>query len=447
MRPSGKPLTTEPIVALAEEAYIFAFPMLENYRTMDRTTGSGAPYGKRRCFNTLYHAENLLGPDFKGIVAPNNDTLYSSSWLDLDSGPLVLSVPDIPRQRYFVFQMVNMYNHNFGYIGTRTTGSDAADYLIAGYRWKGPVPAGIRKVFRSESRFAFLLGRTLVAGPDDLDRVRTIQRGYRLRTLDEYLGREGGASKAERSLPPYEPEKAQTAAFIGLLNFILGQAAIHPDDQPLLDRLAAIGLNPGSPFDHHRLSPEMNAAIETGIRQANQKIAEKVKAINRRVNGWSSLVGSHGPRAVLSRRYLINAAGAKAGLYGNDKEEASNFVAFVDETGADLDGSKHTYRLHFDAGRLPPVNGFWSITLYRLPEILLVHNPIDRYAIGDRTPGVQYGRDGSLDIYLQHPAPAPEQASNWLPCPEGPFAVALRCYLPDETAFKTYFPPGIQPMT
>jgi len=434
----------EELTAIAEAAYIFAYPMLENYRTMDRMTGINTPPSRQRAFNTLRHTSKLLGPDFKNIVAPNNDTLYSSTWLDLDLEPQVVSVPEIPDQRYYVFQMVNMYNHNFGYIGARTTGYTPGDYLIAGHSWQGPIPAGIRQAFRSETRFAYLLGRTLVDGPADLDQVKAIQAGYRLQSLSQYLGRPSPSAESARHIMPYDAEKALTAEFIAYLNFILGNAMIHPDEAGMIQRFAGIGIAPGQPFRPDSLRQNELEAINRGIRRARKKIEQKVKEIGRVTNGWRSLEDSHGPREVMAGRYLQNAAGAMAGLYGNDKEEASNFAAFVDETGAELNASEHAYVVKFDADGFPPVNAFWSITMYRLPEILLVSNPIDRYSIGNRTRELKYGADGSLEIYVQHNSPGPDRESNWLPAPRGPFILALRNYWPDVNRFSKYAPPAIK---
>ncbi|MFH2132681.1 MAG: DUF1254 domain-containing protein [bacterium] len=444
MNPSNRHPDLSEITRTAEEAYIFAYPILENYRTMDRVTGLNTPAEMRRAFNTLRHTDKLLGPDFKNIVAPNNDTLYSSSWLDLKQGPLVLSVPEIPDRRYYVFQLVNLYNHNFGYIGARTTGYEPGNYLITGYDWQGTVPEGIRQVFPSESRFAFLLGRTLVDGPGDLEKVRAIQKGYRLQSLDQYLGHPPAPQPPDRQVRPWEPEKAQTADFIDALNYVLGNARIHPDEAAMINRFSLIGIEPGKPFDGSALPGDVTAAIETGIHQALDRIKQKVQAIGRKVNGWNSMAGSHGPREVMAGRYLVNAAGAMAGLYGNDEAEASNFVAFLDGAGNPLDGTENRYTLRFETGQLPPVHAFWSITMYRLPEILLVHNPIERYAVGDRDRELHYGDDGSLEILLQHESPEANRVSNWLPTPPGPFALALRCYLPDQDRFPTYEPPGIQ---
>jgi hypothetical protein len=434
------------ITSIAEEAYIFAYPMLENFRTMERLTGARATPEKRRYFNRFRHSEKLLGADFDRIVAPNTDTLYSSSWLDLAAQPLVLSIPDIADRRYYVFQLVNMYNHNFGYIGARTTGFESKDYLIAYRDWPGEIPPGISGVFRSETRFAFLLGRTLVEGPEDLENVRRLQQDYHLQSLGRYMGIEKADSTEQGPiLPVFDAEKAATADFITYLNFILGNASIHPDEAEMVKRFSRIGIRPGgNAFDRQSTDGSVVRAIDEGVGRALEKIRQKVKQMGRSVNGWNSMADSHGPREVMAGRYLDNAAGAMAGLYGNDKEEASNFAGFRDHTGEELDAAKRAYTLRFPPDRLPPVLAFWSLTMYRLPEILLVDNPIDRYAIGDRTKELRYQSDGSLQIFIQHEYPGRDKASNWLPAPAGPFILALRCYLPDPGKFPFYTPPAIR---
>jgi hypothetical protein len=444
MTPQTHDAQMEEIVSLAEEAYIFAFPMLENLKTMDRIAGPTAPSKTKRRFNTLLSNTKLLGPEFKKIVAPNNDTVYSSSWLDLSHEPLVLTVPDIPDQRYYVFQMVNLYNHNFGYAGSRTTGTSKGNFLIAGHDWSGPTPESIKKVFRSETRFVFLCGRTLIDGPEDVENVRAIQKGYLLEPLSRYSGAPSTEEPPDPVFPAYDAEKAGSPEFISYLNFILGNAFIHLDDQPILGRLARIGVGPGRSFSSRDLSEERLEAIKKGIEIGTEKIRKAAQKMGIKVNGWNTLADSHGPREVMGKRPVINAAGAAIGLYGNDKEEANNYTCSTDRNGEKLDGSDARYVLRFEKGNLPPVKAFWSITLYQPPLVQMVENPIKRYSIGDRTRGLKYGEDGSLTLCIQHKAPGAEKESNWLPCPDGPFMLALRNYWPDLEKFHQFVPPSVQ---
>ena len=437
-------LSLSEIAAIAEEAYIFALPMLENYKTMHRIARPDAPGKAKRKFNNLLSNSRILGPEFKKIVAPNNDTVYSSSWLDLSHEPLVLTVPDIPDKRYYVFQLVNMYNYNFGYVGARATGYKAGDYLITNYNWNGELPKGINKVFQSETRFVFLFGRTLIDGPEDVENVKTIQKGYRLQYLSQYIGKSDTPDYPDPVFQPYEADKAASAEFIGYLNFILANAAIHPDDQSKIERFEKIGIAPGKLFNMKDLSSGVLEAINKGIAIGKEKIQATGQKIGVQKNGWSTLADSHGPREIMAQRPLVNAAGAALALFGNDKEEANNYTCNMDIDGNPLSGAKHAYTLRFQKGNLPPVKAFWSITLYEPPTITMVENPIKRYSIGDRTRGLRYEDDGALTIYIQHASPGPGKESNWLPCPIGPFVLALRNYWPDENRFASFTPPVLE---
>lgn len=433
------------IEAIAEEAYIMAYPMMENYKTMEQSVRSGSSKRKLQPFNWLLNNSQLLGPEFTQIVAPNHDTVYSSTWLDLKNSPQVLSIPDIPDERYYVFQLVNMYNYNFGYIGARTHGYTAGNYLIHGPDWVGKVPDCIDQTFRSESRFAYLIGRTLIDGPEDREKIKIIQKGYKLEHLSQFENQiESLAQTQTPDFKPYDVQKSLSAEFIDYFNIILGQSAIHPDDQSKINKFSRIGVVPGKTFVINELSEQKRQAIERGIRSAIKKIKSKVKEIGLRLNGWNILMDSHGPREIMASRPLVNAAGAMAALYGNDKEEASNFACFVDQDGQELDASKYDYRIRFEKGAFPPVKAFWSITMYRLPEFLLVKNPIDRYTIGDRTLNLIYEEDGSLEIVIRNETPKPEFGKNWLPAPNGPFVLALRNYWPDMNRFSKFTPPAIQ---
>jgi len=174
-----------------------------------------------------------------------------------------------------------------------------------------------------------------------------------------------------------------------------------------------------------------------------EKIRKKCQETGVAVNGWTTIAGSHGSREVMGKNRLLNAAGAAIGLYGNDKEEASNFACFVDGNGDAFDGLKLNYRLRFERGKLPTARAFWSITMYRMPQMLMVENPINRYSIGDRTGNLKYAKDGSLTLYIQHKSPGQDKESNWLPAPDAPFALALRVFWPDEKLFPTFAPPAV----
>ena len=430
-QPKEVELTPEQAKQVAEEAYIFAFPMLDNYKMMfAQAIFEGSP-AYDAPFNTLKNKAILLGPEYTTIVRPNNDTFYSIIWLDLRGEPVVLSVPAITDNRYYSFQLIDLYTHNFDYIGTRSTGFGAGNYIIAGPGWKGEVPEGVAKVIPTEGNFAVALGRTQVFGPDDVENAVSVQQGYKAQLLSEYLGQEPPAAPASLDFPVYSPEKVKTAEFIGYLNFILGQLEPHPSEEALLEKFAGIGIGPDRPFDVEKIDPEIKKAIEEGIAGALEKIEAKTLELGERHNGWMQITGVFGTREAMQGKYLVRAAAAYFGLWGNTLEEAFYPETNLDADGEALDGSKHKYVLHFEADEIPPVKAFWSLSMYKLPEQLFIENEINRYVISSATEGLRYEEDGSLNVYIQKETPGGEMTSNWLPAHDGPFSLQARLYWPE----------------
>lgn len=441
-------VTPEEAQAIAQEAYVYAFPMMENYRTMyvqaiDRTApGYGAP------FNEFVHKTELLGPEFKDIVRPNNDTMYSFAWLDLRAQPIVITVPEI-KDRYYSVQLVDMFTHNFAYVGTRATGTEAGSYVIAGSQWQGSKPGGAKGVFRSETNFVYCIVRTEVDGADDVAAVVALQKQYRLTPMNAFLGRSHVPVATGITFPAYDPNRAKSAEFMELFNFILGQVVIVPEEQELFERFAKIGIRPGALSASLGLTPEIRGAIDEGVDRGVMAIGQATRDPNklegvevRAERGWQGIDGMFGPRRQMRSEYLVRALGAMIGLYGNDTEEAYYPIGSADASGNAFDGSKHDYVMRFEKDELPQVDAFWSMTMYSLPDQLMVENPIDRYSIGDRSK-LRYGKDGSLTIYIQHDSPGKRKASNWLPAPDGPFSLQFRMYLPKPEALDPlYLPPG-----
>jgi hypothetical protein len=423
-------ITPQEAKQIAEEAYIFAFSMLENYKTMYVQAVNENLPTYRAPFNQFAHMRHLLGPEFTEVVGPNNDTLYSLAWLDLGAEPIVLSLPDFPERRYYVIQIVDMYTFNVEYIGARTTGSQAAKYLFAGPGWDGPTPQGIDGVRRTDGRFLFLLGRTAASGKEDVSAVNALQDQFALTPLSAYLGQPAPAPVPAPDFPPYDPGKAASLEFISYFNFLLGQLEPGPDEQPLLKEWAQIGVQPGQAFNPEALAPDIREAVAEGVAAAHEKIKAESLSVGRNVNNWTLIGEGFGYRSMVGGKDLIRAAANMVGIYGNNPEEAYNFTAAKDGDGEPLDASKHNYVIHFETP--PPVQAFWSVTMYKLPTPLFVANPINRYSIGDRTPGFEPNEDGSVTIYLQHKSPGPHEESNWLPAPDGPFALALRIYWPEQ---------------
>jgi len=436
-------ITPEEVQTITEEAYIFSFPILDQYKMLFAMALYPESGAYEAPLNVMSHKTELLGPDHTVIVRPNSDTLYSVAWLDLRAEPMVLSVPAIPLERYYSFQLIDLYTHNFGYVGSRATGPEAGNYLITGPGWSGETPDDITAVIPCETAFATALARTAVFGPEDVPNVAAIQAEYAVTSLSEFAGTQPPTAAAPPQLPPYNPEQARSAGFVTLINAFLPYLGQHPSEAELWKRFARIGI--GADFELEALDPEIRTAMDAGVAAALEKIETEGANLGSRQNGWMLTEASFGTREAMQGRTLRRAGAAAFGLYGNDLEEAYYPEASADADGEALDASKHDYVLYFAAEELPPVKSFWSLSMYNLPEQHFIHNPINRYILGDRTEGVVYGEDGSLTVYLQHESPGKDKESNWLPAPDGLFSLQMRCYWPEpERLDPLYAPPAVE---
>ncbi|MBY2908558.1 DUF1254 domain-containing protein [Rhizobium leguminosarum] len=412
--------TPEEARAIAKEAYVYSYAPIASYGTWSKqATMPDAPEYVGG-FNTFRHYSEAFTPENKDIVTPNNDTPYSWAWLDLRAEPIVLSVPKVPKDRYYVMQLIDLFTYNFGYVGVRATGFDAGNYLIAGPGWTGEKPKGVTKVIRAETLIVGILGRTSLDGPSDVENVKAIQAKYRLTPLSAFLKTPTPPGAPAIEFPPYDPAKATSHDFIGYINFLLQFAQpTVPSEKALMARFAKIGIAPGNPWDPSTVDPDELAAIDQGVADAQAEMAEVAKTT-------LSSNGLFGSRDLLKDDYMTRAMGAEKGLFGNSLEEAW-YGGFVG------DGAKPTV-LHFSADQLPPAKFFWSLTLYTLPDRLLYANPLKRYSIGDRTKGLVYGKDKSLTIYLGHSSPGKGKEANWLPTPDGKYSLVARVYGPEKAA-------------
>jgi hypothetical protein len=422
---SGAAVNPAEASEIAKEAWLYAYAPIQGYQTMYNQTQNKDFPGYVGGFNRFRHYARSATPADKDIVTPNNDTPYSWAWLDLRAQPVVLSLPAVPAPRYYVNQWFDLYTHNFAYTGVRTTGREAGNYLFVGPRWNGQVPKGITKVFRSETDFIGTLTRTQLAGPDDVPAMQAVQAQYKLTPLSQFTGKQPPKPAPPVSWPAWDAKKAEGIGFIGYLNALLPFMPPVPSEKATLTRFAKIGIGPGRAFDPTHFDPATRSAIDQGIADASKQLKEFALS-------QTDSKAYFGTREFLGADYAMKrAAGAQLGIYANSKEEAVYGAYQTAPDGKLLDGSKK-WILRFEPGQQPPVTLFWSITMYNLPGRLLVENPIDRYSIGDRTAGLKRGPDGSLEIYLQNEKPGPEQASNWLPTPNGPFFLASRYYGPKE---------------
>lgn len=429
--------------AIAKEAYIYGVPMVTVYSTLyEFSVDKGNPQYKGP-FNSILNVARVFTPDDTAFVTPNSDTPYTFIGPDLRAEPMVLSVPAMEKNRYFVFQMMDLYTFNFDYVGSRTTGNNGGDYLIAGPNWKGPTPKGIAKVIRSETQLVNVVGRTQLFNPADLDNVKKIQAGYKLRPLSEYLGKPALAPEPEvKWIKPMVPaEQSKSLEFFNQLAFLLQFTSVNPTEAALRKRFESIGIVPGQPFETDSLSDARKTALLNGLADG-QKAIDTYRAT---LGGKSAdLFGS---RAFLKNNYLKRATGTQVGIGANSKDEALYPIYSKDSEGKPLDGISGRYILRYAKGKFPPVNAFWSLTMYALPSQLLVKNPINRYLINSpMLPDLKRDADGGLTIYIQNESPGPDKKSNWLPAPKGPFMMAARYYWPKQELLDgKWKSPAVQP--
>lgn len=419
---------------IAKQAYLYGFPMVDNYRIQYSYFVDKQDPNYKGTWNQVHSLARVTTPADTAIQTPNSDTPYSFIGADLRAEPLVLTIPPIEAGRYFSVQFIDAYTYNFAYVGSRTTGNGGGKYLLAGPGWHGAKPAGISAVIQSDTDFAFIGYRTQLFGPDDLDNVKKIQDGYRVAPLSAFLNAPApAASPAIEFVKPLTPEQEKTSPqFFDILNFTLRYAPALPSEKDLRARFATIGIGPAGTFDADKLSPEMRTAVEGGMADAWAEFNALQK--DKLNTGQLTAADLFGSRQQLGDNYLYRMAGAVLGIYGNSKQEALYPLFPNDSTGAPLNGdNSYTYR--FPPGQLPPVNAFWSLTMYKLPESLLVANPIDRYLINSpMLPNLKADADGGYTLYIQHTSPGPEKESNWLPAPQGPFQLLLRLYWPKDQA-------------
>ncbi|NVK40293.1 MAG: DUF1254 domain-containing protein [Oceanospirillaceae bacterium] len=426
-------VTAEEARAIAKEAYIYANPIVDAYRAMyswfldEQSPEFKAP------LNRIGNVPRVFTPEDRAVQSPNSDTPYSFLALDLRTEPYVLKVPKIEKQRYFSIQLIDLYTHNFDYIGSRATGNGGGDFLIAGPGWQGDAPDGIKKVIRSETELVIAVYRTQLFGPDDLDKVKAIQAGYEVQPLSAFLGQPApAAAPAIEFIEPLTREEiTKSPKVFQQLNFVLQFCPTHPSEQELMERFAKLDIGAGKTFDWDAFSPDIQAAIGQGIADAWADFAQ-LKA-----RGDAGEIGTadiFGTREHLQNNYLYRMAAGALGLWGNSEAEAIYPAYWNDTDGQALDGANR-YTLRFASGQLPPVNAFWSLTMYELPEMLLVANPIDRYLVNSpMLDDFVRNDDGGVTLYIQHELPGRALEPNWLPAPAGPFFMAMRLYWPKAEA-------------
>jgi DNA sulfur modification protein DndE len=444
--PSGRNTSTDTgidsaSVTLVKEAYTFGLPLVLMDITRKKFTDGNNPEAAAE--NTFLHKSYFPDASFRDVVRPNADTYYSTAFLDLKNGPVVLSVPNT-HGRYYMMPMLDAWTNVFASPGTRTTGNTAHDFLVSGPGWKGTVPAGMEQI-TAPTDMVWIIGRTQVNNKEDgAANVIPLQKQYRLTPLSVWgktytppaaaAGRDvpqGGPNEIVRNMPVDE--------FFSYLNRLMLDNPPAAADQSMVDKFALIGIKAGAVFKMNDFNKATQEAITKIPEETFNTAMNFFQDPGQLEQGWNPLRGKQG---TYGTDYATRALIAIGGLGANLREDAMYPSAGKDADGKPLNGA-HQYVLHFEKGKTPPAKAFWSITLYG-PDGYMVDNPIKRNAIGDRS-SLKKNADGSLDIYIQRAHPGKDKESNWLPAAEGDFNVILRVYWPDDNMLKgNWMPPGIR---
>lgn len=435
-------LTPEEVRAIAKEAYIYGFPIVDNLRVQYAYFIDKDDPDYKAPYNILYNIPRVFTSKDKAIQTANSDTPYSWIGLDLRTEPMVFTVPPIEKNRYWSLQLIDLYTHNFDIPGTRTDGNNGGSFLIAGPNWKGEKPEGITRVIRCETEIASAQFRTQLFDSADLENVKKIQEQYIVKPISAFLNQPAPKAAPEINFPkPLTPETQRTSLeFFSLLNFYLQFCPTHPSEKDLRDRFAKIGLVPGKTFDAASLSPEIKESLSAGMQDAWKEF--DAFNTNEIKTGKVGSAEAFGTREHLNNNYMFRMAGAVLGIYGLSKEEAIYPIYQTDSEGQPLNAANNKYILTMKSDEMPPVNAFWSYTMYELPARIMTENPINRYLINSAMlPDLKRNPDNSITIYLQHESPGKDKESNWLPAPNGPFFFVNRLYWPKPEALNGTWKP------
>jgi len=422
--------TTQEAYEIGVEAYVYFYPLV----TIDvtRRVGTNVEAGKIPMFgpmNAFSHGRAYPTADFKAVVRPNFDTLYSSAWLDLTKEPMVVSAPDTGG-RYYMLPMLDMWTDVFAVPGKRTTGTKPGNFAVVPPGWQGQLPSGVEKI-QSPTSYVWIIGRTQTNGVKDYEAVHKVQDGYIITPLSQW-GKTPQPVKAvidpsvDMKTPPLDQvNKMPAAKYFKYAAELMKPNPPHATDWSTIARLKRIGIEPGKSFDYERLDPSVQQALARAATDGLKGMYAKIPTVARVVNGWSMNTDTMG---VYGNYYLKRAIVAMMGLGCNQAEDAIYPINLADADGKPLVG-ENNYVLHFNKEELPPIEAFWSVTMYDEAGFQ-VANPLNRFAIGDRDE-LKYNADGSLDLYLQHESPGSDNESNWLPSPaKGTLGITMRLYAP-----------------
>ena len=434
--------TEEEAQAIGVDAYLYFYSLVTMDITRKQISNIEPGKGFGGPMNSFVNIPAYPTADVKVVVRPNFDTLYSSGWLDLTKEPMVVSVPDTGG-RYYLLPMLDMWTDVFASPGWRTTGTEAGHFVVAPPGWRPDLRDRLIEDFKlpkntqridAPTFYVWIIGRTKTDGPSDYAAVNKIQSGYKITPLSQW-GKtpEPVEVKIDPAIDMKTPPKVQVDTMTADTYFAYAAELMklqppHVTDQPIIARLKSIGFELGKSFDLEKADPIVKKALE-GVPKAAQKLMEwKIPTLARVANGWSMNTDTMG---VYGNYYLKRAIVAQLGLGANLPEDAIYPLNLGDESGKPLDGA-NKYAIHFDKANIPPVNAFWSITLYD-QQGFQVANSLSRFAVSSWMP-FQYNPDGSLDLYFQNESPAPDKEANWLPAPKGEFNLCMRLYAPKSDA-------------
>ena len=440
---AGTAVTVAEAASIGVDAYLYFYPLLSMDVTRKQFTNiePGKAFGKGP-MNMFTNIPEYPPGTFRGVVRPNFDTLYSSAWLDMTKEPVVISAPDTGG-RYYLLPMLDMWTDVFASPGWRTTGTTAADYLVTPPGWSGKVPDGVTQI-PAPTPYVWIIGRTKTDGPADYDAVHKIQAGYKVTPLSQW----GGEVKppqvtidpaVDMTTPPKVQVDTMTAdTYFAYAAELLKANPPHITDQPIIAQLKKICFEPGQSFDLSKAPSEVQEGLKLAPAKALQLMAWKVPTVVRVANGWSMNTDTMG---VYGNYYLKRAIIAQQGLGANLPEDAIYPLNLADSTGKPLNGESN-YVLHFEKDQIPPVNAFWSVTLYD-QDGFQVPNALNRFAVSSWMP-FAFNADGSLDLHFQNESPGKDKEVNWLPAPKGPFNLTMRLYAPKSDALTgRWNPPAV----
>lgn len=435
------PAIAQDVRQQAREAYIYTYPMVKNYLTMYQYALEPGGSQYKGPLNTMTSIARVYTPEDTAIITPNSDTPYSFIVFDLRAEPVVVTMPAIEKERYYSLQLIDLYTNNVDYLGTRVDGNDGGDFLITGPGWKGEVPEGIKRVIEMPTTLAIGIVRTQLFSPSDLVKVKETQAGYKAAPLSSYAG-----TPAPPPLPPVNwmpiSDELMVTDYWQLASFLLQFAPPYPGDEGERQNLAKLAIREGAAWPRPDLSPDDHAAMKEVAVATEKEIRDEAG----RLTDSSKLFGTP---EFMKGRYMVRAAAAQGGIYGNSVQEALYVIYAFDADKTPLDGKAGKYTLTFTDETLPPVDAFWSLTMYDRPKQLLVDNPIGRYLINSpMLTGLKRNGSGEIVLYLQHESPGTELEANWLPAPDETFYAVMRLYLPKPAAlYGRWIAPSVRKLS